>query len=540
MKPNTLELAMTANDSLRRLVYPLLITVAVGMAAGRVLGVVLVYEPDIHRPAGAGPNDTRRVWPTSTPLPMPTFSSNDRSRWATVRALVDDGTYVIGKRDRDVVLITAVNALGAAHTLQLAVLLDAGYEARASKVRYRKDRVGIDSGIVFEDGYETVDKVLKPSTLEYYSSKPPLLATMVAGEYWLLKKAFGWTLTGQPFEVVRVILLTVNVLPFALYLWLLARLLERYGATDWGRLYLFIAAAFGTLVTPFLITFNNHTIAVVSTMIALYATLKIWESPDASGGWYALAGVSAGFTVCNEFPAAALAAGLLLVLFWRSQGKTLFWFVPSAVLPLAALLLTNYIALGRLAPAYSEFGGPWYEYEGSHWRVPPGTVKQGIDWAGRNGETKPVYAFHLLLGHHGVFSMTPIFLLTVAGLIAGLRKRSHGSAAEEDVEEGGRSLPYFVYPCCLVLSAIVIGYYIYKSNNYGGWSNGPRWLMWLTPMWLLTALPVVDRLGRSRWGRGLCLALLALSVLSANYDAWNPWRHPWLYRWFEARGWISY
>ena len=26
------------------------------------------------------------------------FSSNDKSRWATVRALVDDGTFVIGKR----------------------------------------------------------------------------------------------------------------------------------------------------------------------------------------------------------------------------------------------------------------------------------------------------------------------------------------------------------------------------------------------------------------------------------------------------------
>ncbi len=32
------------------------------------------------------------------PDPMPMFSSNDKSRWATIRALVDDKTYVIGKR----------------------------------------------------------------------------------------------------------------------------------------------------------------------------------------------------------------------------------------------------------------------------------------------------------------------------------------------------------------------------------------------------------------------------------------------------------
>jgi len=35
-------------------------------------------------------------------------------------------------------------------------------------------------------------------------------------------------------------------------------LAERYGATDWGRLFVVAAAAFGTLLTLFLITFNNH------------------------------------------------------------------------------------------------------------------------------------------------------------------------------------------------------------------------------------------------------------------------------------------
>ena len=47
------------------------------------------------------------------------------------------------------------------------------------------------------------------------------------------------------------------------------------------------------------------------------------------------------------------------------------------------------------------------------------------------------------------------------------------------------------------------------------------------------------RWGR-RWGRGTALTLLALSVLSANYSVWNPWRHPWLYRWMDWNGWIPY
>jgi hypothetical protein len=91
-----------------------------------------------------------------------------------------------------------------------------------------------------------------------------------------------------------------------------------------------------------------------------------------------------------------------------------------------------------------------------------------------------------------------------------------------------------------LLSVVVICFYIVKSDNYGGWSNGPRWLMWLAPLWLLTMLPVVDRLACCRFGRGLALTLLVISILSMSYQQWNPWRHPWLYAIMEQWGWIRY
>jgi hypothetical protein len=92
----------------------------------------------------------------------------------------------------------------------------------------------------------------------------------------------------------------------------------------------------------------------------------------------------------------------------------------------------------------------------------------------------------------------------------------------------------------LLVSAVVIAFYIYKSDNYGGWSNGPRWLMWLSPLWLMTMVPVIDWLMRGWGGRTLVLVLLGLSVLSMHYQSWNPWRHPWVYNWMETRGWIRY
>ena len=71
---------------------------------------------------------------------MPTFGANDRSRWDTVRALVDHGTYAIGERESD-------PATG-------------GYR---------------DTGIVTEDGWKTIDMVLHPQRQKFCSSKPPLL-----------------------------------------------------------------------------------------------------------------------------------------------------------------------------------------------------------------------------------------------------------------------------------------------------------------------------------------------------------------------------
>jgi hypothetical protein len=529
----------------RRRVYALLITVAAGAVAGRILAAELVNEPSVPR-----------AWPATKPKAMPTFGSNDRSRWATVRALVDGdldndqppGTFVIGRRDRKTMVISAVTPLAATDPLTGATLVAAAFHTRAKNS---------DRGIIFEDGWQSVDKVLHPAKLEFYSSKPPLLSVIMAGLYWLLQQVTGWKLATHPFAVVRTLLLLVNLLPFVIYLLLLSRLVERCGRSDWGKVFVMAGACFATFVTTFAVTFNNHSIGTYSAVFALYAAVKILDGrltalaggSRLNGGrwyWFVLAGFFASFTACCELPAAAFALAVFVILLRWAPGRTLALFVPAAAIPLAASLITNYLALGQLRPAYSEFGGPWYEYEGSHWRKPEeNEIKGGIDWAGTK-ETRAEYAFHVLFGHHGLFSLTPIWLLAIVGALqfspGDLRlwilQKTAGDSSRADVR--ARQIRILLAVLTLYLSIVVVGFYLSNSDNYGGWTSSLRWLIWLSPFWLLSMLSVADWLAERRWGRAAAYLLLGLSVMSVSYPAWNPWRHPWIYRLMEAMGWPGY
>jgi hypothetical protein len=513
-----------AEPDLRRRIYPILITVAAAMIGGRILAVNRVYEPYLFRePGKTQEEDSRGVWPERRPTPMPTLGANDRSRWDTIRALVENGEYRIGHRDPT--RATPQNPYG-------------------------------DQGIVKEEGWETIDKVLRPDTQDFYSSKPTLLPTLLAGEYWILHKVFGWSLTDPPGVVVRIILFTINWMPLVIALSLLARLVDFLGTSDWGRVYVVAAACFAAYWTPFSISLNNHSVAAWSAVFALYAALPLWSGcvsgVAASPLRVVLAGFFAGFTACNELPATSFAVALFALALPRAPIRTLLFFLPAALLPVAGLLLTNYLALGQLLPAYGEIGGPWYDYPGSYWKAQPSGTQQGIDWAWMK-ESRAVYAFHLLLGHHGVFALSPIFLLAIAGMgivLTGVFRAAERHDEPPDFGESmgagnpvtrGRAL---IASLCLVLVVTVVGFYLLwidvRTHNYGGWTSGPRWLMWLTPLLLLTMLPCVDRLGGRRWGRALAYVLLGISVLSVSYPAWNPWRHPWLFDFLQNQGWLHY
>jgi hypothetical protein len=164
----------------------------------------------------------------------------------------------------------------------------------------------------------------------------------------------------------------------------------------------------------------------------------------------------------------------------------------------------------------------WYDYEKSYWRP---ENKRGID---RGEPQRAKYAFHVLVGHHGVFSLTPIWLLSIVGLLIWLREPCQATRILAAITLG--------------LTVVCVAFYLTRpleDRNYGGVTSGFRWMFWFAPLWLVALLPAADRISTTRIGRGIALLLLLLSAMSAHYASANPWSHPWLYNYWEFLGWLE-
>ncbi len=523
----------------RYTVYLLLATVSCSIMLARIVSV-----------------ESKTVSPKKTHTPF--LSANDRSRWCTVRSLVDEGTYAIDSmvkgKDKNW------------HTID--------------RVRHRGP-----------DGQQ-----------HYFSSKPPLLPTLIAAEYWGLRQLTGTSIAQSPLYVGRILLVTTNLLPLVLYFLLLVRWIERSATTDFGSILVFATATFGTFLTTFSVTINNHLPAAVSVLVAAYCAHRIWYDNRHQLRYFVIAGCGAGFAAANELPALSLLVLLGAGLMWKSPRQTMFGYLPAVILVAIAFFGTNFRAHGDWLPPYAhrtdgkdlhsfdagahlveeleagkipdeirkqlpaplnkaarELGlrkryagtgwelsdkeqgkryalvqkgdrlklrewGNWYDFAGSYWTS---DLPRGVDLGEKSRKT---YALHVLVGHHGIFSLTPVWILSVVGLAMMFGRGLSGQQA----------LACLIFVLTVVCLVFYIGWRPVQDRNYGGVCSGFRWLFWFTPLWLMAMLPAADFFSKNRWLRWFAIVLLMVSVFSATYPWQNPWTHPWLFQYWESLGWITY
>ncbi len=486
-------------------------------------------RPDIRKFAGSIAITAAVAVALGVALRQPTFmGANDISRWCTVWSLLERGTYIID---------------------------ECPWQAETQDKIYRAPK-----GAATKPGEAPVK--------HYYSSKPALLPTLMAGALYPARKLVGvpldavvlqkreprWSQKADPtatdgvkgvYETppepvrwpayvlyLKPMIILLNVIPFALYLLLFARLLDRAAGNDWAWLYTLLAAGFGTYLLPFNQTLNNHTIAAYIGFFAVYVFLRIWDEELATPGRFAAAGFLAALAAANELPALALLALLGGFLMLRHPRQTLTWYTLGAAIPVLAFLAAQYAAFGEIKLAYESFGGEEYLYEGSFWKTP-----LELDAFNEAPEPHAIYLFHMTFGHHGFFSLTPLFLF---GIWGGLRLvRQGGLAAIGLARPKGPGEPLAVAAWITgVLTVVLFAFYTWnpKARNYGGSAQGLRWLFWIIPLWMMLVAKGVEAGASRRWLRGLALLALFVSVVSVGYAMRNPWSHPWILDGLEHLG----
>ena len=466
-------------------------------------------RPEARRAVGSLVIATAVAMSLGLALKMPTqITANDISRYCTVWALLERGTYAID---------------------------DCPWQ-QETQDKVRKPAPGAQ--------VDPATGKVPDSAMHFYSSKPPLLATLIAGLLYPVRAATGVPLdriveqprlernveepdpdhpgktrfvkqTPKPSEWPTYILylkpatVLLNIVPFWIFLALYARLLDRYATNDWAWCFSMIAGAFGTLLFVFNSTLNNHTLAAYSGFFAIYALIGILDGARRPGP-FAAAGFFGAFCACSETPAALFGMALAGFALAKSPRLTLAAFVPAALVPLAAFFATQYLSFGQFRLVYEEFGTQSYTYEGSYWNTP-----LEFDYFNLHPEPTWVYLFHMTLGHHGVFSLTPVFLLSAWAMLRNTLGRDRPLRA--------------VSATSLVLTVVLVAFYARNplARNYGGSTSGLRWLFWLIPFWLVVLPTALDRARDSRVVRGTALVALALSALTVGYALRNPWNHPW-------------
>ena len=562
-----------------------MITLAFALQAARILGITAVNNE------------------------VPFLSANDRSRWAAIAALTQEGRWEID---------SVVEILDSKGKSKLWNTID--------MVRHQG-----------ADGQE-----------HSYSSKPPLLTLMLAAVTKpVMMATYAWrgkTLTEDPFLVCRIVLILVNLIPLALWWCWLHRWLESHVPRPWTRHVVLSLAIWGTFLTTFVVTLNNHLHGAIFFSNSLALAWQILRAAQTQmrapwNTWLSL-GIAAALCVACELPAMAWAAAIGAIVFLADPKRMLIGFGIGSASIATAFLLTNLWAHGDWRPPYSHRGlgekigqveldlsslqaaidrkdelkaikelpeqnqwieligkqlgdsklsitsgakviparldgvfqvfdettsqrvalatqkppaanpkadgswniyawDDWYDYPKSYWL--PGN-KKGVDL----GEPdRWAYLLHFTIGHHGLLSLTPIWLWSILGGLIWLAKGKKAldnspdyrcESMETNQLQGLKRWVLSEHGIAAAMLLVTLACVIFytsrdiEDRNYGGVSSGFRWLFWMIPGWIWLAIPAIDRSASKPFWRGLVYLAIALGIIAAVIPWANPWSHPWPYR----------
>ncbi len=378
--------------------------------------------------------------------------TNPGSRYATVEALIDHGTYFIDETPY--------------------------YKQK------RMDMVKIGN--------------------HYYSSKPPLLPTFTAGIYWFYKNTTGKNLKSHPKDVVRFCNRVVIGIPYVLLLIYISRLISLLVNRDEAVLATMLIACFAYTGFGYGRTLNNHIPAAAAALIGFYYACYLRRGPEVKTKHWCLSGICCGILPTLDLPSLLISLAIMIYLMTFNFRKTISLFLPIALIPLVIHIGLTYLATESILPIYLRKSV--YYYEGGHWLVNYYFRQEGK-------EPKYIYLFHMLIGHHGIFSMNPALIFGSVAIWKIIKKRS-------------KLLAEALVVGCSAIVLIIL--YTFKTSDYGGSCIGFRWLIVIMPLIIIFWGVWIEQCLINQWSKtGLYLIisivfLIGLINIKGAFD--TPWK----------------
>ena len=405
-------------------------------------------------------------------------------------------------RDLLILLISVASLVCVLWNLQDASIKNANTGSRYATVESLVDygTFAIDQSLY----RRTIDKVKLDD--HYYSSKPPVLPVYAAGVYWVYHRITGDTFASAEGNCVRFCGLMSGWLSHLLLLLYLYRLSKLLFTRQLAIVGLALLGGFAYLGAGYATTLNNHSVAATLALIGFYYAVRIRRGSTPHPRHWLLSGLCLGFLPTIDVPSGVISAAVFGYLYTFDRKKTLTWFLPALLPGPLTHALLSYLSTGSVIPVYLRRS--LYDYPGSYWNR-----ESGIDAL---REPKHIYGFHVLFGHHGLFSMTPVFAFAVFELYRAIRQRLQLKAEAWLVASA---------------SAVLVVFYIFYSHNYGGWCVGMRWFVPIMPLLCIFCAVWLDRVVLSRLQLWLFAAAFAVSAFHVQdamdgpfqYSVWHNW-----------------
>lgn len=358
-------------------------------------------------------------------------------------------------------------------------------------------------GYIIDDSpYRTVDKVYNHG--HYYSSKPALLPALIAAIATPISRVSGATLPDQDHILVPIVLIIINALPFVLIIYCFGKWLDGLPYGGFTKAFCLLTAAFGTYLTAYNTSLNNHTVAAAAVMVTLILGSRIATADSQRPALFFACGILSAWVVANELPAGFFCILTFCYLWKLDRSKTMAYFVPGALIVTLLFFGCTYWATGGFVPYYLRKS--LYHYPGSYWDDPLHT--------GAAKDPLAAYILNYIVGHHGIVSLSPVLVFGLIGMFSA---------------QTSARLRF----CTIVLTGINCAFVFLATHDYGGPCQGPRWFIWLIPFWLFCMPAVVERFGRSSLGKYILIESLIWSFCSVCYATFaypsGPWSISWLH-----------